>query len=410
LKPIIIFTFVWYFVKESVMKKIIVLLSICFGGVAFAQEGVVSQNVQVGAIVPDFALNVLTKEGVTKVNIRDYRGKVVILEFWATYCGPCLPAMDHLSEIKNKIPNEFEAFAITDEERPKVVSFLNQRPTSLQVALDENHELNKLFYHQFMPHTVIIGTDGIVKAITSPDQITEEVIYMVKSGAEIVVKTKAEFVSKDENATALVPVSLEDNSLYKVIISPAVEGIQAQVNKKASNEYEFVNCSVPMMYQALYQTTLPNPEERPCLEVTQQTKYLLQENHQYCLKLKVPEKMQDRIGTIGMQHLEELFAIKPQNEMRTRNVYALVLNATEADSTDTTETGKITIKEFIKLLWETRLVDKPVVNESGLPDDAVLDIDLPTQVHEVSDRLAHLGLKLEPKSKEMSCLILHDGR
>lgn len=397
------------------MKKIIFICLLTLVGIrAFTQEGIVSENIQVGVEVPDFAIQVLTSDGSAMTNIRDYRGKVVILEFWATYCGPCLPAMDHLAEVRSNFTNEVEIFAITDEPRSKVVSFLNTRPTSLLVALDDDKTLNKLFYHQFMPHTVIIGPDGFVKAITSPDQITKELIYMAKSGAELTVKTKAEFASSDINDTALVPYSLEDNSFYKVVISPQAEGIQSQVNKKASNEYEFVNCTVPMMYQALYQTTLKNADERACLEVTQQTKYLLQENYQYCLKLKVPEKQESNIGVIGMRHLEEVFSIKPQNEMRSRNVYALVINKTDSlsttgsDSLAASQAGNMSIKQFISLLWETRLVDKPIVNDSGLPDDTIVSVEIPTQVYEVDERLASIGMRLKPIIKETSCLILHE--
>lgn len=390
-------------------KVFLTLLAVALAMRVVAQEGVVSENIQVGSTVPDFTINVLSQEGTMPVNIKDYRGKVVILEFWATYCGPCLPAMEHLAAIKKKIPNDVEVFAITDENRQKVVSFLNQRPTSLQIGLDNNRHLNNLFYHLFMPHTIVIGPDGVLKAITSPDQITEELVYLAKSGAAIVVKTKAEFASQDETATALVPLSIEDNSLYKVVVSPAQQGVQSQVNKKSDSEYEFINCTVPMIYQALYQTTQKMLDERPCLEVTQQTKYLLQENYQYCFKLKVPSKMTDRVGAIGMQHLEEIFAIKPQNELRTRNVYALVINETNNKSNDSTQASAITIKEFIHLLWETRLVDKPIINESGLPDDAVISVDIPTQVHEVGERLASLGMRLEPKTKELSCLILHEA-
>jgi thiol-disulfide isomerase/thioredoxin len=189
----------------------------------FSQEGVVSQNIQVGIEVPDFEIQVLTSEGSVMTNMRDYRGKVVILEFWATYCGPCLPAMDHLAKVWSNFTSEVEVFAITDEPRSKVVSSLSKRPTSLLVALDDDKTLNRLFYHQFMPHTVIIGPDGFVKAITSPDQITKELIYVAKSGADLTVKTKAEFANINVNDTALVPYSLEDNSFYKVIISPQAE-------------------------------------------------------------------------------------------------------------------------------------------------------------------------------------------
>jgi thiol-disulfide isomerase/thioredoxin len=394
------------------MKKVISFcLLILVGLGAFSQEGVVSQNIQVGTEVPDFEIQVLTSEGSVMTNIRDHRGKVVILEFWATYCGPCLPAMDHLVEVQSNFTSGVEVFAITDEPRSKVVSFLNKRPTSLLVALDNDKTLNRLFYHQFMPHTVIIGPNGFVKAITSPDQITRELIYMAKSGADLTVKTKAEFASSNVNDTALAPYSLEDNSFYKVIISPQAEGIQSQVNKKAPNEYEFINCTVPMMYQTLYQTTLKVADERPCLEVTQQTKYLLQENYQYCMKLKVPQKQEGNIGLVGMKHLEEVFSIKPQNEVRIRDVYSLVISESDSLYTNVPSTssgGNMSIKQFISLLWDTRLVDKPIVNDSGLPDDTIMNIEIPTQVYQVDERLASIGMRLEPKVKETGCLILHE--
>ncbi|MDP5120113.1 MAG: TlpA family protein disulfide reductase [Spirosomaceae bacterium] len=378
---------------------------------ASAQEGVISENAQLGVEVPDFDIQILTNEGSVVTNIRNYRGKVVILEFWATYCGPCLPAMDHLAEVRNNFTNELEVFAITDEPRSKVVNFLNNRPASLLVALDDDKTLNRLFYHQFMPHTVVIGPDGFVKAITSPDQITKELIYLAINGVDLMVKTKAEFATNDFNDAALVQYSsTEDNSIYKVVISPQVDGIQSQINKKAPNEYEFTNCTVPMMYQALYQTTLKEADGRACLEVTQQTKYLLEENYQYCLKLKVPEKQESNIGLIGMRHLEEVFSIRPQNEMRSRNVYSLMISepgSLVADSLTTAPEGNMSLKDFISLLWETRLVDKPIINDSGLPDDTIMSIEIPTQVYEVGERLASIGMRLEPKIKETSCLVLH---
>lgn len=390
------------------MKKvafIIILLFTVFGISVNAQESIISESIQLGTAVPDFDIHILTNEGTTKQSIKDFRGKVVILEFWATYCGPCIPAMEHLNKIQQKLHNELVVISITDEDRAKVVSFLNKRPTTSLVALDHDKKLNSLFYHQFMPHTILIDPNGVLKAITSPDEITEEVIYLAKSGAEIVLKTKAEFATQEQ---ALSPVVVDDKSFYKVAISPSKEGTQSQINKKSETEYDFVNCTVPMMYQILYQTSQTSPNEKACLEVTEQTKYLLQENHQYCFSLKVPDQMKNRLGEIGMRHLEEVFAVKPQFEARTRKVYALVINEKDKLITDSTTNGNITIKDFLKLLWDTRLVDMPIVNESGIPDETVVNVQMPKQVNEVSESLTKLGFHLEPKTKETGCLVLYE--
>jgi thiol-disulfide isomerase/thioredoxin len=394
------------------MKKFILFISILVLSLqnTFSQEGSVSDMLQVGSQVPDFDITLYTSTGTEKHNIKEFRGKVVILEFWATYCGPCIPAMDHLYDVQYQMKNDLVVIAVTDEERWKVANYLKKRPTYLQIGLDVDKRLNQMFYHQFMPHTIVIDPQGFLKAITSPDQINKEIVYLAKSGAILSVKTKAEFAPKDENSTALEVVNYESKSFYKVAVAPYREGIQSQFNKKSDTEYEFINCTVPMMYQILYQTTKGNTNEKACLEVTEKTKYLLQENQQYCMNLKIPEPMKNRIGEIGMRHLDEVFAVRAKNETRTRKVYALVINKEGASQA---ESGGMTLplKDFLKLLWDTRVVDMPIVNQSGLDDETLMTIpEIPKEATQVQSSLTKLGFKLEPKTFETACMVLHEGR
>jgi thiol-disulfide isomerase/thioredoxin len=394
------------------MKKILTILSFTclFLGQNYAQEGAVSESVQIGALVPNFDVNILTKEGTVKKNIKDYRGKVVILEFWATYCGPCLPAMDHLADLQFKFKNDLEVINITDEERWKVVSFLKKRPTFLAIGLDTDKSINQLFYHQLMPHTIIIDPQGYIKAITSPEEVTEEVIYLAKSGAILAVKTKAEFAQKSENAIAMTVVQTDDKSFYKVAVSAYKEGVQSQINKKSDFEYEFINCTVPLIYQVFYQTTRPNPNERACLEVSEQTKYLLDDKQQYSMTIKVPEQMKHRLGEIGMKHLEEIFSVKAKNENRTRKVYALTTNKDIAQPSNNVGMD-MPLKDFLKLLWDTKVVDMPIINESNTTDASIVWVaDFPKEVSKVQESIQKMGFKLEPKTTETACLVLHEDK
>lgn len=394
------------------MRKILSIVGIVCVLVVhtYAQEGAVSESIQIGSLVPDFAINILTKEGTVKKNIKDYRGKVVILEFWATFCGPCFPAMDHLAILQKKFPNDLEVINVTDEERWKVVNFLKKRPILMPIAIDVNKSINQLFYHQLMPHTIIIDPQGYIKAITSPEEVTEEVIYLAKSGAILAIKTKAEFATKTENATAMTVVQTEDKSFFKIAVSAQKEGVQSQINKKSDFEYEFVNCTIPLMYQVLYQTTRPNPNDRACLEVSEQTKYLLEEKQQYCLTIKVPEAMKNRLGEIGMKTLEDNFGLKAKNENRTRKVYAL---STDKDTTITAnKVGMdMPLKDFLKLLWDTKVVDMPIVNESEAADTSIVWVaDFPKEVSKVQESIQKLGFKLAPKTTEMACLVLYEDK
>ncbi|WP_394990088.1 TlpA disulfide reductase family protein [Emticicia sp.] len=395
------------------MKNILTILSIVYLslGKIYAQEGAVSESIQIGSLVPNFNINILTKEGIVKKNINDYRGKVVILEFWATFCGPCLPAMDHLANLQSKFQKDLEVINITDEERWKVVSFLKKHPTFLTIGLDTDKSINQIFYHQLMPHTIIIDPQGYIKAITSPEEVTEDVIYLAKSGAILAVKTKAEFVVKNENATAMTTTLAEDKSFYKVAVSPYKEGTQSQINKKSNFEYEFINCTVPLMYQILYQTTLSNSNDRACLEVSEQTKYLLDEKQQYSMTIRVPELMKHRLGEIGMKLLEDIFSVKSTNETRTRKVYALITDNAISPITTSGAGIDMPLKDFLKLLWDTKLVDMPIINESNSANTSVVwIIDFPKEVSKVQESIQKMGFKLEPKTTETACLVLHEDK
>lgn len=280
----------------------------------------------------------------------------------------------------------------------------------MPIAIDASKFINQLFYHQLMPHTIIIDPQGYIKAITSPEEVTEEVIYLAKSGAILAVKTKAEFATKTENATVMTVVQAEDKSFYKVAVSAQKEGVQSQINKKSDFEYEFINCTVPLMYQVLYQTTRPNPNDRACLEVSEQTKYLLEEKQQYCLTIKVPEAMKHRLGEIGMKNLEDIFGLKAKNENRTRKVYALSTNKEAAITTNNVGMD-MPLKDFLKLLWDTKVVDMPVVNESETADTSIVWVaDFPKEVSKVQESIQKLGFKLTPKTTETACLVLHEDK
>jgi thiol-disulfide isomerase/thioredoxin len=377
----------------------------------YAQQGAVSELVQLELLVPDFDIDVLTKDGISKRSIKDYRGKVVILEFWATYCGPCFPAMNHLETLQQKFPNDLEVINITDEERWKVINFLKKHPTSMSIAIDVDKSINHLFYHQMMPHTILIDPQGYIKAITSPEQITEETIFLAKSGAMLVVKTKAEFATKNELATAMEKTKqTADNNLYSLVVSAFEEGIQPQINKKSDVAYEFINCTIPMMYQVLYQETLPNPQNGVCLEVSEQTKHLLEEKYQYCLNIKIPRAMKQSLGEVGIKNLEEIFGLKAVIENRNRKVYAL---STDKEAIAPTKNGgmDIPLRDFLKLLWDTKVIDMPIVNESETADSSIVWIpDFPKEVSKVQESIRNLGFKLSPKTIEIACLVLYERK
>lgn len=122
----------------------------------------VALHKSVGTAAPGFELEGLDKKGYT---LEDYRGKVVVLDFWATWCGPCIRAMPQYAEIMAKFdPEKVVFFGINEAERPEAVqAFLDNREWKLNVLLDRDQAVAKRFGVEAIPHTVIVRPDGTIE-------------------------------------------------------------------------------------------------------------------------------------------------------------------------------------------------------------------------------------------------------
>jgi len=101
-------------------------------------------------------------------------GKVVVLEFWATWCGPCIVSIPHMNELADKFKDKPVHFiAVTNESRSVVETFLGQRPLRGWIGLDTDSSMIHDFGVSSIPHTVVVDKTGTVRAVTMPAMLTE---------------------------------------------------------------------------------------------------------------------------------------------------------------------------------------------------------------------------------------------
>ena len=112
-----------------------------------------------GTIMPPFELQTL--DG-TSVRSSSLRGKVVLLNFWATWCGPCKDEMPALGRLKKHFEKEdFLLLTITTDQQPHAIrSFLNILNVDFPVLLDDSREVSVAYRARALPFTVLIGKDG----------------------------------------------------------------------------------------------------------------------------------------------------------------------------------------------------------------------------------------------------------
>lgn len=111
---------------------------------------------------PDFTLN--DAHG-NAVSLSDLKGQVVMINFWASWCGPCRQEMPLLEQIHRKYaPLGFTLLGINVEENSADgQAFLKQRPVSFPVLYDPENGISKLYDVVAMPSTVLIDRRGNVR-------------------------------------------------------------------------------------------------------------------------------------------------------------------------------------------------------------------------------------------------------
>ncbi|MGB9735379.1 MAG: peroxiredoxin family protein [bacterium] len=118
------------------------------------------------AIAPDFTLRTIDNK---TVKLSDYRGKVVFLNFWATWCPPCrmeLPAMEKLYEKLKDQPFVMLAVNVDEADPDGVRNFVRSMNLTFPVLLDDGN-VSKLYNINAIPTTFIIKKNGVIDAIVN---------------------------------------------------------------------------------------------------------------------------------------------------------------------------------------------------------------------------------------------------
>jgi peroxiredoxin len=113
---------------------------------------------------PSFSLP--SRDGAT-VSLADQKGKVVMVNFWATWCVPCRQEMPHLQALYERYENlGFELLAVNVEDNPEGArKWLAETPVTFPVLFDAKNTVSKLYKVTAMPSTVLIGRDGNMRFI-----------------------------------------------------------------------------------------------------------------------------------------------------------------------------------------------------------------------------------------------------
>jgi thiol-disulfide isomerase/thioredoxin len=115
----------------------------------------------VGQPAPDAVLTDL--DGKT-FNLSDLRGKVVFLDLWATWCGPCRMEMPHLEKLHKELGDKVAFVAASSEEKPVIEGFLQKSPYTMRIVQIAEADAHGKFKATSIPTGFVIDKDGTIRA------------------------------------------------------------------------------------------------------------------------------------------------------------------------------------------------------------------------------------------------------
>lgn len=168
--------------KYQQQRLIWIIFGVLAAGLLIVLVATNAANQNGGA--PNFTATTLTGDS---VQLSDYRGKVVMLNFWATWCPPCRAEMPSIQAAYNQYQDQgFTVLAINNAEpASQIQPFANTLALHFPIVLDTSARLQRIFGITGYPTSIFIGPEGNVYATHSGMLTPEQLTAYVQTGLDL---------------------------------------------------------------------------------------------------------------------------------------------------------------------------------------------------------------------------------
>jgi len=346
------------------------------------------------------------------------KGKVVVLEFWATWCTPCVKAIPHVNELAEQFKDKPVVFlSVTAENEDIVRPFLKQHPILTWVSLDDYEVLNKAFHVQGIPHAVIVSADGRIAAITHPAALQAKHLEEVLAGKkcslpepEVYTVNKRSAETVPNQAPALFEISIREHKMPQRIQGPACMWSRDPDGCGFKGELATIESGLNFVFET--------PPSRMTLACKLPDTF-------YDFTLRAPAGHGKELEGQFIAALRTTFGLEVKRTVRKMDAFVLTQIATNAPGFHPTEKGggggqtrggfrlngsdMKTVMYFLELALE-----KPVFDETGL--QGLFDTDMKWEVPDersayhpkpeavIEAARSRLGLQLTPVRRPLETL------
>jgi thiol-disulfide isomerase/thioredoxin len=395
---------------------------------------------KIGDSVPDIYLENIVNYPEKTARFSDFKGKLLILDFWATWCRPCVEAIPRFEQLQLEFGDQLQILMVTSLPTSSIAKFISERTISLP-SVTADQKLSKLFPHKYVPHEVWIK-DGKVIAITGEAEVTAANIQTQLTEKPPVMDEKKSNFDYDLTQPLLFNGNGGQSTdlLYHSVITGYLDGIGGGgVYTDSLDRFKIraLNGTVLQLYQMAMRYTdnrelaqtnrciqefdlqeiLPPPKV-PAYSPAARGKY-------YCYELIVPVAIKDQAGELMFEDLNRFFGarhhLRAVIERRTVKCWALRKTETYTSLDSQSPITEIISADpnlmvyckqpFLKFYQAIASLYRhdplPVIDQTGITSE--IDISFPSgekDIRQFSAWLEKYGLRLEQDSCEIDMLVI----
>lgn len=424
-------------------------ISLCLFTDTYAQE--TPSGLSTGDTVPNIHLNHIINHSGGKATLLDFQGKLLILDFWATWCAPCIALLPKTDSLQQVYKDQVQFLPVTYQSKEKVEKLLHNLQSRKGITLNlpivvEDTVLHNLFPHRELPHYVWISTKGKVLAITGHEEVNAENIRRRLDHKPATLAAKQDkqvpFNREEPLLSGNTDIS-EKPVLYQSAFTGYIEGIHSSFtifpkDSLSGRRVVALNAPLPTLYKIAYGSlrgTYFN-HNRIITEVKDTTQFWSAltgnpytawlQDHSYCYELIVPPHLLGQEATIMQQDLARFFPqYTAKVEIRSRQVLAVVRTGKKDKLKSAGGTPAVEIDAFGCQLRNHYLsnlalqlnakylqhLSTPVIDETGYKGrvDMSLAADM-SNVSSIKKALKLYDLDLVEKTQEIEVLVIRDAK
>lgn len=440
------------------------IFSIIFFFVTFKVEAQSrKKEISIGDTVPNVEIKNIINGLSDSVKISDFKGKLLIIDFWATWCTSCIASFPKLDSLQKKYSEQLTILPVTYEDKSLVTDFLDKMNRVIHlrpVTATNDKVLSKLFRHSYLPHYVWISNNQVVLGITEGKEVNGHNIDMIlenkkpsltikkdalrdivnesKDGKELPVFAAAVKIKK-ENGTGYRDIP-DSNLMIHTALTGYIDGLPVGAKWDSSlisvwnnniaglysmaffNRTKKFNVKINVADSFLYEKISGNINGRPLTGL--QALAWLRENG-YCYEIKVPIKLMDQKYDFMLDELNRFFGLKYGIEGVVDTVKQKYLSLIRIGSEDkmaskgggaSVRKDKFSLKiknENLNILINNLI--QPLQLYSSILDDTKytgkVDIELNcllSDLNELNFQLEKYGLELKQSEKPIQIGVLRD--